>query len=96
MDERLRFVRDAHSDRFTMSDLCARFGISRRIGYKWLARYDADGRRGLSDRSRAPHTCPHRTAAAIVALLVAERTAHPFWGARKLLKVLSKRHPRIR
>jgi transposase InsO family protein len=96
MDERLRFVRDALSDRFTMSDLCERYGVSRRIGYKWLARYDADGRRGLADRSRAPHACPHRTAAAIVELLVAERTAHPFWGARKLLKVLSTRHARIR
>lgn len=95
MDERLRFVRDAQSDRFTMSDLCARYGVSRRIGYKWLARYDADGRRGLANQSRAPHECPHRTAAAIVELLVAERTAHPFWGARKLLKVLSKRHARI-
>src|SRR5688500_15611976 len=94
-DERLRFVRDAQSDRFTMSDLCARYGVSRRIGYKWLARYDADGRRGLVDQSRAPHECPHRPAAAIVELLVTERTVHPFWGARKLLKVLSKRHARI-
>ena len=40
MEERLRFVRDALSDRFTMSELCARYGVSRRIGYKWLARYD--------------------------------------------------------
>ena len=29
MEERLQFVRDALSDRFTMSELCARFGISR-------------------------------------------------------------------
>lgn len=96
MDERLRFVRDALSDRFTMSELCARYGVSRRIGYKWIARYDAEGRRGLQDRSRAPHHCPHRIAATIAELLVGERTAHPFWGARKLLKVLSKRHTRIR
>jgi len=96
MDERLRFVRDALSDRFTMSELCARYGVSRRIGYKWIARYDAEGRRGLQDRSRAPHHCPHRIAATIAELLVVERTAHPFWGARKLLKVLSKRHARIR
>jgi putative transposase len=43
MDERLRFIRDAQSDRYTMSALCARYGVSRRIGYKWLARYDAEG-----------------------------------------------------
>lgn len=96
MDERLRFVRDAFSDRFTMSELCARYGVSRRIGYKWLARYDAEGRPGLRDRSRAPHHCPHQTPSIITELLVAERTAHPHWGARKLLEVLRPRHPQIR
>lgn len=25
MDQRLQFVRDAHGDRFTMSELCARY-----------------------------------------------------------------------
>ncbi len=34
MDERLQFVRDAQRDRLTMSELCARYGVSRRIGYK--------------------------------------------------------------
>jgi transposase-like protein len=95
MDERLQFVRDALSDRFTMSELCARYGVSRRIGYKWLARYDADGRRGLVTRSRAPHHCPHKVAPAIAELLVAERQAHPHWGARELLVVLARRHPRL-
>jgi putative transposase len=95
MDERLQFVRDAMRDRFTMSELCARYGVSRRIGYKWLARYDAEGRRGLADRSRAPRHCPHRIATTLAELLVAERVAHPHWGARKLLKVLATRHPRV-
>lgn len=95
MEERLRFVRDALSDRFTMSELCARYGISRRIGYKWLARYEAEGRPGLRDRSRAPHQCPHRIPKAVETLLLQERQAHPFWGARKLLKVLADRHPKI-
>lgn len=96
MDERLQFVRDALGDRFTMSELCARYGVSRRIGYKWLARYEAEGRRGLVDRSRAPHSCPHRIPSQIADLLVAERQTHPHWGARKLLKVLATRHPSIR
>lgn len=95
MEERQAFVRDALSDRFTMSELCARYGVSRRVGYKWLARFEAEGRGGLADRSRAPHHCPHKMAPALVELLVAERTTHPFWGARKLLKVLGDRHPHL-
>ena len=95
MDERLQFVRDAQRDRFTMSELCARYGVSRRIGYKWVARYEAEGRAGLSDRSHVPHHCPHKLQPAMEALLIAERVAHPHWGARKLLAVLARRHPRI-
>ena len=37
-----------------MSELCAEFGVSRQTGYKWLARYRAEGVEGLKDRSRAP------------------------------------------
>jgi transposase-like protein len=47
MDQRLQFVTDALSDRFTMTELCERYGVSRRIGYKWLARFNEDGKRGL-------------------------------------------------
>jgi putative transposase len=96
MNERLQFVQDALGDRFTMAELCARYGVSRKTGYKWIARHAEEGRRGLGDRSRAPHTCPHALSASMTELLVATREAHPFWGARKLLVVLHGKHPRIR
>lgn len=96
MEERLQFVRDAQRDRFTMSELCARYGVSRRVGYKWLARYEAEGRAGLADRSHVPRHCPHKIPSAMAELLITERTAHPHWGARKLLAVLARQHPRTR
>jgi len=95
VDERIRFIQDALSDRFTMSELCARFGVSRRVGYTWLERYEAEGRCGLQDRSRAPHHCPHRIDDALAELICALRRQHPFWGARKLLRILATRHPRV-
>ena len=60
MDESLQFILDAQSDRLTMTELCARNGVSRRIGYKWRARFAEEGRRGLANRSRVPHSCPHK------------------------------------
>jgi transposase InsO family protein len=96
MDERLRFVRDAQRNHFTMSELCARYGVSRRIGYKWLARYDTEGRAGLADRSHVPKHCPHKIQPEMEELLILERVAHPHWGARKLLATLRRAHPRIR
>jgi transposase InsO family protein len=95
VDERLRFIQDALSDRFTMAALCARYGVSRRVGYKWLARYEEEGRQGLCDRSRAPHHSPQRIESALAELLCELRRQHPFWGARKLLRVLATRHPDV-
>jgi transposase InsO family protein len=36
-------------------------GVSERTGYKWLARFKAEGWVGLTDRSSRPHSCPHQT-----------------------------------
>ena len=54
MEQRSRFIDAYLSGGFTMTELCARYQVSRRVGYKWVTRYDADGRKGLADRSRAP------------------------------------------
>ena len=87
VDQRIRFIQDALSDRFIRSELCARYGVSRRVGYQWLARYEAEGRRGLHDRSRAPHHCPHRIHPDVAELLCALRRERPLWGARRLLRI---------
>jgi predicted ArsR family transcriptional regulator len=42
-----RFVLLAQTDRFTLTDLCEQFGISRKTGYKHLERYAAAGLAGL-------------------------------------------------
>ena len=42
--------------------LCRLFGVSRKAGYKWLARYQDAGVEGLFDRSRAPHYHPQAIA----------------------------------
>ena len=43
MEQRERFIRDHQSALYTMADLSARYGISRKTGYKWLKRYERDG-----------------------------------------------------
>lgn len=93
MDQRMRFVAALSSCRYTMSELCREFGISRKTGYKWARRYGREGVEGLRDRSRAPRSCPHRTDARCEQALVEARRAHPRWGPKKLLVGLRKRHP---
>jgi putative transposase len=95
MEERLRFVLSHHEGFYTMTELCDRFGISRKTGYKWLARYQEGGYDGLIERSRAPHSIPHRTPEHIEQLLVKERKKHPDWGGRTLKAHLEQRTPEL-
>jgi transposase-like protein len=55
MDQRTQFVTEYLRDTITFSELCDRYGISRKTGYKWINRYQAEGPAGLAERSRQPH-----------------------------------------
>ena len=52
MNEKERFVILAQTGRFTITDLCKDFGISRKTGHKYLQRYESEGRSGLADREQ--------------------------------------------
>ena len=93
LDERLAFVAACLCDEESMTALCQRHGISRKTGYKWLARWREDPERGLADRSRAPQRRPHALAGEVAEVLVALRTERPSWGPKKLRAYLAERRP---
>jgi transposase InsO family protein len=95
MEQRMQFVTEYQSGLFTMTELAEQYAITRKTGYKWLARYDAEGVVGLRERSRRPHHSPQATEADLVDALVAQRQRHPRWGAKKLLAVLARQRPRV-
>jgi transposase-like protein len=47
--ERIRFIDDYLSGLYTITELSARYGVSRRVLHKWLSRHDAGGASGLQD-----------------------------------------------
>jgi transposase InsO family protein len=81
---RYQFVQQALQENVNMSELCREFGISRKTGYKWLRRYREEGKRGLKDRSRQPHTSPNRTSHEVERRVLRARDEHPAWGGRKI------------
>src|SRR3954464_12265528 len=93
MDQRVAFIADWLRDEWTMTELAERYAISRKTGYKWVARYDADPAHGLAERSRAPQAHGRAMAADIAAAIVALRHQHPRWGPNKLRAVLQRRAP---
>lgn len=84
MTLREEFIGLASQEGANISLLCERFGISRKTGYKLLARVAEEGRAGLVDRSRRPLQSPGRTADVTETRIIELRRQHPAWGARKL------------
>jgi len=93
MDQKTQFIADFLRHSQSITDLCRLYNISRKTAYKWINRYQQDSISGLDDRSRKPISCPHQTDPEIVVAIIEARRLHPSWGAKKLLKILSKRDP---
>ena len=92
MQERLGLVMDVLEGRYTVAEAARRRGVSRKTAYKCLDRYLEEGIAGLHERSRKPLTSPQATDARVRALLIEEKKCRPYWGPKKLVDVLSKRH----
>ncbi len=91
MSLRQEFVMLALQEGANMRELCRRFGVSAKTGYKWIGRHAARGTSGLADESRRPHHSPTRTPEVLERAILELRDAHPCWGARKLCRWLQDR-----
>jgi putative transposase len=93
VEERMQFVLAARRGEESIAALCRRFEVSRRIGYKWLARFEEEGAAGLFDRSRAPLYHPQTIAEEIAERCLEVRRAHPSWGPVKVRAYLERQAP---
>ncbi len=65
--------------------------LTRNTLYRWRARYQAKGLRGLRPRSRRPRRCRRkRWAPELTRRLIQLRQAHPGWGKQKLAVLLHR------
>jgi transposase InsO family protein len=92
MDQRTQFIADWLRDSLSFTELCELYGVSRKTGYKWTARYREGGAAALEERSSAPQSCPHKTSERIITAILQARRHHPSWGPKKLLKLVQQQH----
>jgi transposase InsO family protein len=88
MDQKQEFVMLASECQISFSELCRRYNISRRTGYKWLDRYEQSGQDGLRELSRCPASNPLQTKNDMEQRIITLRMENPIWGAKKLYKLL--------
>ena len=94
IDQKEEFVRLASTGGINFSQLCLRYDISRKTGYKWLARWTAGcgSSRSLLPLSSRPHSCPMLTEASLQRQVLELRTSNPAWGGRKIAHVVMRDH----
>ena len=93
--ERLQFVEHHCAGEETVAELCRRFGISRKTGYKLISRYRAYGEGGLLDLSRAPHHHPNATPTEMAERIVEAKRGRPTWGPKKIVAWLRSVEPEV-
>jgi hypothetical protein len=89
MDQKIQFIADFSKKRFSFLELCERYEISRKTGYKWVVRYFDEGPGALEELPRKPHHSPNETDPEIVAEFLELRRKHASWGGKKILKIVT-------
>src|SRR4051794_9313523 len=89
-EQRYQAVLAVISDGETITDVAARFGVSRQSVHSWLAKYEAGGLENLGDGSHRPRSCPHQMRGAVEVEIAVLRRRHPSWGPRRLVFELAK------
>ncbi|HEY3812589.1 MAG TPA: IS481 family transposase [Caulobacteraceae bacterium] len=95
MEQRVGMLSDYDTGVFSVTALCARYGVSRDTFYLWEGRRASGSAAWFSDRSHAPHGCPHRTAAEQAQAIVALRRRFEHFGPKKIRAWLMREHPDV-
>jgi len=90
MNQKIEFVCEWRTGKFTITELCKNFGISRTTAYKIIDRFEKSGYEGLRELSRTPRKHPNETKDYIVKAILELKAKYPRWGAKKIEKLLFK------
>lgn len=89
VDERRKFIDDWLKREYSFSELCNRFKISRKTGYKLLDRFRSEGDIAFHDRSRARLSQSHALSKQVTQELLMIKSRYPLWGPRKIRDFLA-------
>jgi transposase InsO family protein len=89
VEQRYRAVLEVRSG-VPVTEVAARFGVSRQSVHTWVRRYAEGGLGALADRSRRPESCPHQVPAQVEAAVCEIRREHPKWGPVRIVCELGR------
>lgn len=97
MNEKIKFISAFLESKreCTFKELCSRFNISCKTGYKYVSRFESEGIDGLKERSRAPHHNAQKIPPFIEEQILAAKAKYPYWGSKKISTWLAQEHQEI-
>jgi transposase InsO family protein len=93
LEQRISLLSDYDRGVWSVTELCAQYGIDRSTFYYWLRRREGGDEGWFADRSRAAVCCPHKTDDRTVEAVVRVRRQFPHFGPKKVLAYLRAREP---
>ena len=88
MEQKIEFICEWLTEKYTVTELCKAFKISRPTAYKLIGRYENHGLEGLREQSRIPRHHPNQTKPEVEEKILHLRGKHPRWGAKKIHRLL--------
>ena len=95
MEEKKRFIEEAHRSVRSFAAVCDRYGISRKTGYKWMDRWRWAGPVGLESRASRPRHCPWATPREVVEAILEVRRKYEDFGPKKIRWYLETNRPEL-
>ena len=84
MEQKIEFICEWVTGKYTITELCKSFEISRPTAYRLIDRFEKKGYEGLREQSRTPRKHPNETKENIVQGILKLKEKHPRWGAKKI------------
>ena len=91
-EQRLQ-VAQAYASGQAMTEICKRYGISRKTGYKWIHRFEDKGKEGLGDQSKARNNPSYRYSPEQMGRAIDLKLRKRSWGPKKVLARLQELYP---
>jgi len=93
MSEKIAFAQACQRRDESIAEICDRFGISQKTGYKLWSRFRKEGIAGLEEQSRARITHPYRISAEVAERIISLRRKYPHYGAQIIHDLLVRIEP---
>jgi transposase InsO family protein len=88
MEQKVEFICEWLTGKYTITEMCRAFEISRPTAYKLINRYEFLGIEGLKERPSIPKTHPNKTPEVVEEKILKLKGKYSHWGAKKIRKLL--------